>query len=649
MTPQLRPVGRHSLLLVMLVGVMSAAPIRAADPAPMSDLTLRAADGTSNAWKDLAGKNATIVVFLSFDCPMCTGYAKTLADLAAASAEKGVKVVGFCPTDDEPAKVAELAAEYKFGFPIFKDDKLRAAAALGATTTPQVFVLNAKSEIQYRGLIDDSYSRRLVPNSKVTQQYLENALSEVLAGKAVTVAKTDPIGCRIAAAREPAKAGSGPVYYKDVLPILQNNCQVCHRPGEVGPFSLLTYKQAVAWADDIKEYTHNRTMPPWKPSDGKEFLGDRRLSTKDIDTLARWVDAGCMEGDPKDAPPAAKFTDGWLMGEPDLVLEAPGDFILGPTGKDIFRVFVLPTGLTEDKYVVAFDVRPGNPRIVHHTVNFYDITGAALKSQQLAQAAEKKALKPGDVDVGAGFTSGMLPGLRINAADLFASRPPMGPLGGWAPGVVPRPLTPGTGMLLPKGSDLVMQLHYHRNGRLEKDRTRIGLYFSKKPVDRPLLAFAVPGTFKTDKKIGDGLGYIPAGDRHFVARGSWYALEDISVHTTMPHMHLLGKSVKISMTPPGGKTDLIIDVPEWDYNWQELYFLKEPFKVPAGTRFDIEAVFDNSAANPRNPHDPPIDVKFGEQTTDEMLFGLFGVTKDHPKVGLPFVIAQGPFKLVRSK
>ncbi len=421
---------------------------------------------------------------------------------------------------------------------------------------------------------------------------------------------------------------------------------MCHRPGEAGPFALLTYKQAVVWADDIKQYTASRAMPPWKPRGGLEFVGDRRMSAKEIDTLAKWADAGCPEGDPKDAPAPATFPDGWALGKPDLILEAPGDFVLGPTGKDVFRVFVLPTGLTEDRYVTAFQVRPANTRVVHHAVTFFDTTGAAMKSQALAQAAEKKAGRLGEVDVGAGFTSGMLPGLRLNPADLFAARPPFGPLGGWAPGVVTRELPAGTGFLLPKGSDLVMQLHYHRNGKLEKDRTQIGLYFSKGAVERPMLGLAVPGKFKLDKK-GDGLGYIPAGERAFAARGSWYALEDCTAHFVMPHMHLLGKSVKITMTAPKGKAETVIDIPEWDYNWQEIYFLKTPLKVPAGTRFDIEAVFDNSAANPKNTSDPPVDVRFGEQTTDEMLFGFLGATKDRPKGGLPFVITQGPFRLVR--
>lgn len=658
----------HWLLLGLLVALVSPTPIRAggngghppgaADkPTPVTELSFPAADSPRVPWKDVAGKNATVIVFLSFDCPMSAGYAKPLTDLAGRYAKQGVKFVALSATDDGPARVAKLAEEYKLGFPIFQDEKLRAADALQATTTPEVFVLNEKGEIQYRGLIDDGYERRLVPNRKVSKHYLEDALEDVLAGKPILVAKTEPIGCKIARPRKAANVNSGPAYYKDVLPILQTHCQVCHRPGEVGPFALQTYKQAVAWADDIKQYTHNRSMPPWKPRDGKEFIGDRRMSTKEIDTLAKWVNAGCPEGDPKDAPPTPKFPDGWVLGKPDLVLEMPDDFVLGPTGTDIYRVFVFPTGLTEDKYVTAMQVLPGNPRVVHHAVTLFDTTGTVMKTQTLNQAAELKKRKPGDVDVGPGFTSGMLPGVRINATDLFARRPPFGPLGGWAPGVVPRELTPGTGYLLPKGSDFALQLHYHRNGRLEKDRTRVGLYFAKKPVERHVLGLVIPGKFKIDKTTRDGLGYIPAGERNFVARGTWYALEDCTIHAVMPHMHLIGKSVKITLTPPRrgdaphnpprGKTETLIDIPDWDYNWQEIYYLKTPLKVSAGTQFDIEAVFDNSADNPKNPNDPPRDVHFAEQTTDEMLFGLLGATKDDPKKGVPFAITQGPFRLGR--
>ncbi len=203
-------------------------------------------------------------------------------------------------------------------------------------------------------------------------------------------------------------------------------------------------------------------------------------------------------------------------------------------------------------------------------------------------------------------------------------------------------LPEGTGYLLPAGSDFVIQMHFHRNGKLERDRTQVGLYFAKKPVDKPMLGLVTMGVFKTDKKIAGRfgrLGYIPAGDSHFVARGATVALEDCTLYTVLPHMHLLGKSIKITMTPPGGNSETLIEVADWDYNWQEQYQLKKPIKIKAGTRFDIEAIYDNSSSNPNNPNSPPIDVRFGEQTTDEMLFGFLGATKD-TKTGLPFIIMQ---------
>jgi hypothetical protein len=635
-----------ALLTSAVVGLALLLPTgRGGEPRPpVAGLSLRTAAGERVGWKDVAGKHATVAVFLSPDCPMSAGYAKPLADVAAAYAKKGVAFVGFFPTDEDAARVAKQAEELKFGFPVFRDETLAAADALGATVTPQVFVLDSAGEVRYRGLIDDGYSKRLVPNRKVTEYYLTAAIDAVLAGKPVAVPKTEPIGCKITRDR-PAKAAvaGAPVFHKDVLPILQQHCQGCHRPGEVGPFSLTTYKHAVNWADDLKEFTHNRRMPPWKPRGGKEFIGDRRLAEADIGTLAKWVDAGCPEGDPRDAPPPAKFADGWQLGKPDLILEPDDDFILGATGRDLFQVFVMPTGLTEDRYVVAVEVRPGNPRVVHHAVNFFDATGSTRKLQD---RAHQKPHQPGDVDVGPGFASGMVPGFRFRASDLLSGRPPIGPLGGWAPGMAARAWPEGTGFLLPRGSDFVMQIHYHRNGRVERDRTKVGIYLSQAPVDRPILGIVIPGRFKIDE-THDGLGYIPAGDPHFVARGTWYTMEDCTVRAVAPHMHLLGKSVKITMTPPGGQPELLIDVPEWEYNWQDNYILKEPLRVRAGTRFDVEAVFDNSSANPNNPSDPPVDVKFGEQTTDEMLFGLLSATKDNPRSGLPFVISQGPFRLAR--
>ncbi len=232
-------------------------------------------------------------------------------------------------------------------------------------------------------MIDDGYSKRLVRSKEVTQQYLKEAIDHVLAPKRAVPISTKAIGCAIV--RDLKRGTSTEVTYaRDLLPILKNRCQGCHRPGEIGPFSLMNYKQAVNWADDIKDYSQARKMPPWKATGGREFVGDRRLSEKEIQTIVKWVDNGCPQGDTQFSQPERKFPEGWQLGKPDLILTSDRDFVLGPTGNDVFRVFVMPTNLTEDKFVIAVEVRPGNSRIVHHTLNYFDATGtgASLKKKR---------------------------------------------------------------------------------------------------------------------------------------------------------------------------------------------------------------------------------------------------------------------------
>jgi peroxiredoxin len=608
---------------------------------PINDLVFQAADGKAIPIKDIAGSKATVIAFLSFDCPVSNSYSTPLTDLAKSYASKGVAFVGVCPTDDDLAVIAKHAKDYRIGFPVYRDEKLAVANTLKAQITPEVVVLDANRVVVYRGRIDNSYFAKLKKNQQITRHDLREALDATLAGKPVQEPVTPAVGCEIARERKTAAVATV-TYHKDVLPILQKNCQGCHRPGEVGPFSLMTYRQASVWAEAIKEFTQSKKMPPWKPSAGHEMIGERKLTESEIAVLAKWADEGAPEGDAKDAPPPAKFPDGWYLGQPDLVLSPKDDFIIGPTGRDLFRVFVMPTGLTEDKYVVAIEVKPGNPRVVHHTLNFFDTTGRARKMEEETQAKERQS-KP-EVDCGPGYSSAMGVGFRPGAADFKpGGSPPFGAMGGWAPGIIGRYLPNNTGYLLPKGSDLVVQVHYHRDGRIERDRIQIGLYFAKKPVEKRFLSMVIPGRFQS------GLfQYIPAGDSHFTAKGAIIVEQDCTLYSVLPHMHLLGKSVKVTMTPPNGKPEPIVDIREWDYNWQETYFLKQPIKVKAGTRFDIIAVYDNSSANPNNPFNPPQAIRVGEQTTNEMLFGFLGATADEPGRG-PNRIRFRPLLFERDK
>jgi peroxiredoxin len=581
----------------------------------MPNLTFKDDKGKTHRLYELQNKKAIAIVFLSFECPVSRSYSEPLSEIAKEFDKFGVTVWGLTTNEDEtPAEVAKLGKKFDLAFPVFKDERLRAAEALKADITPEVFVLDGKFVLKYRGRIDNMYSERLKKHAKVTEYNLRQTLAEMVTGRPVSVPATQAVGCTIPREQRAVAKEGKVTYHRDVEPIVQKHCQECHRPGEVGPFSLMTYKQAVNWAQDIKDYTKRREMPPWKLSQGIAFHNERRLSDQEIKTLADWADGGTPAGDPKAAPPPRKFVDGWQLGVPDLILTPEDDFLVGPSGKDLFRCFVMPTKLTEDKYVAAVELRPGNPQVVHHVLLFVDTMGQARKLELTDQEKEQKnpvvdehTGKPSKYDRGPGYTRtmgvGFLP--KIN-------------LTGWAPGYNSRLFPEGVGIFLPKNADVVMQVHYHRNGRAEKDRTRVGLYFAKKKMDHPYQSGAVAG--------GAGKGpfrfffSIPPGEERFRLDGDTWATQDFTLFSIMPHMHLLGREITLTMTPPEGKEKTLLAIKHWDYNWQEMYFLKEPMQVKAGTKFHVEAYYDNSDKNPLNPSSPPRRVTLGEQTTNEMCF-----------------------------
>jgi hypothetical protein len=487
---------------------------------------------------------------------------------------------------------------------------------LGPKVTPEVIVLDGDFAVRYRGRIDDRYSARMKAKAKPGRCDLANALDEILAGKPVSVPETKAFGCPIEVrdGRKTSPQGSAVTFYKDVLPVLQKNCQNCHRTGQVGPFELTSYKSAVKWADLCLEEVKAKRMPPWKPVENALLAGERCMSVADIGRIERWVELGMPEGNPNDAPPAIKFQDDWTLGAPDLVLESTAETTLAASGPDRFQVQVFPTDLPEDKYIVAMEVRPGNPRVVHHTIQLIDSLGIARKLQA---AAEAKA-SADDPDRGPGYPVKMGVGFLPNPANM---------LGGWAPGMLPKKLPDGVGQRLPKGSDICVQFHYHRTGKVETDRTKIGLYFAKKPVEQSFFMLPPAGLFWS----------IPAGAKDYKVDSSWRLTDDVTAYRLVPHMHLIGKDIELLYTPPGGRESTLIRIPHWDYNWQEQYELKEPLKLAKGTTFRVKATFDNSADNPLNPSSPPRPVMLGEQTTNEMCFVFLGVGSERllPPILLP--------------
>jgi mono/diheme cytochrome c family protein len=387
--------------------------------------------------------------------------------------------------------------------------------------------------------------------------------------------------------RAAADDGAAAVTFnKHVAPILWKNCASCHRPGEVGPFSLLSYADASKRADFLVEMTASRRMPPWKaePSFG-QFHDERRLSDDDLALIAAWAKAGAPEGDAQDLPELPKFSEGWQLGEPDLVVKMEKPFEVPSDGSDLYRCFVIPLGLEKDRMVSAVEFRPGNRAVVHHAIMFLDATGAGRKRD-----AE---------DEQQGFVSFGGPGIT-----------PTGGLGGWAPGATPRFLPDGIVKYVKQGSDLVLQLHYHPSGKPEQDQSTVGIYFSKKPTKKIVtgIALAQPGM------------KLPAGQADCVVEVKSLPLPaEVQVLGISPHMHNLGKSMKVTAKTPDTEEEVpLIWIKDWDFNWQGQYQFAKPVRLPKGAVIQVHAVYDNSAENPKNPNNPPKEVRWGEATQDEM-------------------------------
>lgn len=372
-----------------------------------------------------------------------------------------------------------------------------------------------------------------------------------------------------------------------VAPVIYKNCTPCHRPGQAAPFSFMSYQDVARRGKLIASVTQARLMPPWKAEPASyRYKDERRLTSAEIRLLSEWVKQGMPEGDAAAAPKPPEFSGGWQLGKPDMVVELPEAFAVPADGPDIYRNLVIPLNLPEDKWIKAIELRPSARTVVHHVLFFADDSASARR----ADAADPR---PGFA--GMGF------GRKASA------------LGGWALGSQTHPYPDGLAVKLPKGDDLVFQYHFHPSGKPEQEKSQVALYFAKAPPTRTLTFIGLPPIFGVFSGVN-----IPAGARDFRVKDSFTLPVDVEAVNAGAHAHYLGKEMKMTATLPDGEVKTILWIKNWDFAWQDRYFFQDLVPLPKGTRLDAEVSWDNSAENPRNPANPPVAVKWGEESTDEM-------------------------------
>ena len=541
----------------------------------IEDFALRDVHGRERSLNEFADSSMVVVAFLGVECPLAKLYSHRLSVLEQEYAGNSVAFLGVCSNrQDSIADLAEYAKLHEIGFPLLKDPANRVADEFGAVRTPEVFVLDRSRTIRYVGAIDDQYGVG-VQRKEPTQRYLADALENLLAGEAVNAPTTVAVGCQIG--RVPTTSATGEVTYcKDIAPILNRRCVECHRPGEIAPFSLGQYDDVLGWEETIVEAVSANRMPPWfaDPAHG-EFKNDARLTDAEKQLINEWVQNGSPKGDDDDLPAPPRFAEGWRHRTPDQVIQVTDKpFSVPAEGVVDYQYFVVDPKWEEDKFIVAAEARPGNRAVVHHIIAYLVPPGA----------------EPRDDD----------------------SRTM---LVGYAPGSPPNVFGDGLAIHVPAGSKLLFEMHYTPNGRAQTDVSCVGLSFT----DREQVSNVVHGRAAVNSKFA-----IPphASDHEVISK--YRSEQDELLLKMSPHMHLRGKAFRFEAMYPDDSREVLLNVPAYDFNWQLSYLLAKPKLLPRGTRIVCTAQFDNSEGNLANP-DPDAEVRWGQQSWDEMMIGFFDV------------------------
>ena len=554
--------------------------------AHVADADGRDLDGVQRGWRSGRGEKATVIALTSITCPLCRKFGPSLARVEAPYRERGVKFVFVNVSGtDTVADMRKQAADLGFKGLYLNDAEHRITASLVAHTTTEVFVIDAGNTLVYRGAVSDQYGVGFSHNEP-RQRFLEEALDATLAGRAPAVLATNSPGCAI----EPPKANAPSTaetitYARDIARIIQNSCVECHRAGGVGPFALDSFEAVSRRANMIRAVTEEGTMPPWfaaplgdahAPS---PWSNDRGLSDAEKSRIAAWIEAGKPEGARADLPLQRAYPEGkWTIGTPDAVFQLPEPIAIKAEGTMPYQNVLVPTNLAEDRWVKAVQIVPSDPSVVHHVLVF--VLDEKTASDPVAR------LRLGADEAG-GYWAAYVPGNDAYVlGDGFARR-------------------------LPAKSSLLFQIHYTPNGKATEDQMKIGIVFTDETPKHLVRTASV-----VDRRIA-----IPPGAANHRETAQLRVPADAKVLAFMPHMHVRGKAYRYEFEPAdGGARRMLLDIPNYDFNWQLRYELREPLDVPKGSVIHGTAWYDNSANNPANP-DPKRTVRWGPQTDDEMMLG----------------------------
>ncbi|NQV23482.1 MAG: redoxin domain-containing protein [Rhodopirellula sp.] len=561
-------------------------PVAAADTAGLvgttiSDFSAKDFRGRTHSLKEYADSRIVVLAFLGTECPLAKLYGPRLASIAQSYADKGVTVLGVNSNrHDSITEISAYARIHNIEFPILKDLDNRIADQVGATRTPEILILDEKRVVRYHGRIDDQYGVGYI-RDEPQKSFVTDAIDDLLASREIRTPSTEVIGCFIGRMRKP-DAASEVTFSNQIVRILNKHCVECHREGEIAPFSLTKYDEVAGWGDTMLEVIRDGRMPPWHadPKHG-DFINARLITADEKSQIKQWVDAGCPEGDPSKLPSAPTFTDGWqLPREPDLVVNMRDEpFDVPAEGTVRYQYFQIDPGFKEDKWVKAAELQPGNRAVVHHILVFVIPPEGRSKSKDSTTGE---------------FLAAYVPGHR-------------------APHY-PR----GMAKYIPAGSKLAFQLHYTPIGTPQKDLSRLGLIFaeSDETIEQVVIT--------QQASNHGGLIIPPNADNFRVEAKSKTAPTDVQILAFMPHMHLRGKSFSYEAHFPDGRKETLLNVPQYDFNWQTAYRVAKPISLPEGAYLQCVAHFDNSEKNLSNP-DPTQTVRWGDQTWNEMMIGYFDV------------------------